>query len=99
MKKVHKEQVLRIGVTAAVLLIPAVVEAATGIDAGGRRIHATIVGVGKWVIIIKGSVDCIQSVLDGDFQTAKKRFFGYLMCFAIMMAFPWGLNEIEAIFQ
>jgi hypothetical protein len=90
---------LEIGVTAAVLLVPAAVEAATGIDAGGRRIHASIVSVGKWVIIIKGSIDCIQSVLSGDVQLAKRQFFGYLMCFGIMLALPWGLNEIEAIFK
>ena len=98
MKYFSREQVFRIAVTAAVLLIPAAVEAATGVDAGGRRIHAKIVGVGKWVIIIKGTIDCIQSVLNGDFQMAKKQFFGYLMCFAIMLALPWGMDEIEAVF-
>lgn len=99
MKKYSWELVLSIGIAAAVLLVPAVVEAATGIDVGGRRIHTKIVGIGKWVIVIKGSIDCIQSVLNGDFQAAKKQFFGYLLCFAIMLALPWGLDEIEGLFK
>ena len=98
MKKNSWELVLHVGIAAAVLLIPAAVEAATGIDVGGRRMHAKIVGVGKWVIVIKGSIDCIQSVLNGDIQSAKRQFFGYLLCFAIMLALPWGLDEIEGLF-
>ena len=74
-------------------------KAVTGIEAGGRRIHGTIVGVGKWVIIIKGSIDCIQSVLNGDIGKAKQQFFGYLLCFGIMLALPWGLDEVEALFR
>lgn len=99
MKKVSRSQVASVCISAGIMLLPAVVEATTGIDAGARRIHGTIVGVGKWVIIIKGSLDCIQSVLNGDVQGAKKQFFGYLMVFGIMMALPWGMDEIEAIFK
>ena len=105
MKKVsreRREQALRIGVTVgvamAVLLIPSAVGAATGIDVGAQRMYAKIVSVGKWVIIIKGGIDCIQSALSGDFQSAKKQAFGYLMVFFIMLALPWGMNEIEAMF-
>ncbi len=99
MKKIYKDSLTQIGVAAAVLLVPAAVEAFTGIDAGGRRLHAKIVNIGKWVIVIKGSVDCIQSVLSGDLQRAKRQFFGYLLCFGIMLALPWGLDEVEALFK
>lgn len=99
MKKIYKDSLTQIGVAAAVLLVPAAVEAFTGIDAGGRRLHAKIVNIGKWVIVIKGSVDCIQSVLSGDLQRAKQQFFGYLLCFGIMLALPWGLDEVEALFK
>lgn len=88
-----------LGITATIVLAPAVVEAALGVEAGGRRIHATIVSVGKWVIIVKGCIDCIQSVLDGDVARAKRQFFGYLMCFGIMLALPWGLDEVEGLFR
>lgn len=99
MKKFNKNFIIRLAVTMAVILIPTIVEASLGIDAGGRRIHATIVGVGKWVIIVKGSIDCIQSVLNGDVARAKQQFFGYLLCFGIMLALPWALDEVEGLFQ
>ena len=99
MKKIYKDSLTQIGVAAAVLLVPAAVEAFTGIDAGGRRLHAKIVNIGKWVIVVKGSIDCIQSVLNGDFQRAKQQFFGYLLCFGIMLALPWGLEQVEALFE
>ena len=70
-----------------------------GIEEGGRRIHSKIVSVGKWVIVIKGSIDTISSVLNGDFQSAKKLFFSYLLCFAVMLALPWGMDEIEGVFK
>jgi len=70
-----------------------------GIEDGGRRIHSKIVSVGKWVIIIKGSIDTIQAVLNGDFPAAKKLFFSYLLCFAIMLGLPWGMDEIEGVFK
>ncbi len=100
MKKWSRSFFLLIGLGLVLLLIPDLVLAAPGgIEAGGRRIHTTVVNIGKWVIIVKGTVDCIQSVLAGDFQMAKRQFFGYLMCFAIMLGLPWGLNEIEVIFK
>lgn len=93
----------QIGIGAAIgigagLLLPDVAWAA-GIEDGGRRIYSVVVNVGKWVIIVKGTIDCVQSVLQGDFQAAKRQFFGYLLCFGIMLALPWALNEIEAVFR
>ena len=99
MRKEYKDLIIQVGVASAILLAPTVVEAFTGIDAGARRLHAKVVNIGKWIIIIKGSVDCIQSVLNGDIQRAKQQFFGYLLCFGIMLALPWGLEEVEALFK
>jgi len=91
---------VRVAVGASVLLLlPDPVWAISGIEAGGKRIHAIVVLVGKWTIIVKGTIDCVQSVLSGDFPAAKRQFFGYLMCFAIMLSLPWGLDEIEGIFK
>jgi hypothetical protein len=94
-----RRQLFRSGLTVALVAVPAVASAATGIDAGGMRIYSTIVSIGKWVIVVKGVIDCIQAVLAGDFQMAKRQFFGYIMCFAIMLGLPWSMNEIERIFQ
>jgi len=69
------------------------------IDSSGRKLHIKLVSVGKWVIIVKGTIDAIQSVLNGDMQGAKKTFISYLLCFAIMLGLPWCLDEIEGVFK
>ncbi len=103
MKKVYKNLIIvagAAGIATAIILAPAAAEAFSGsIDASGRELHAKIVNVGKWIIVIKGSMDCIQSVLNGDVSRAKQQFFGYLLCFGIMLALPWGLDEVEALFR
>jgi hypothetical protein len=103
MKKIYRNILIGAGVTAAAVLVgPEIAHAAdsfTSMEVGARRIHTKVVMVGKWVIIIKGSIDCIQSILNGDVGRAKQQFFGYLLCFGIMLALPWGLDEVEGLFQ
>jgi hypothetical protein len=69
------------------------------IDNAGRRIYYFVVALGKWVIIVKGAVDVITAVVNGDFQNAKKLFIGYIFAFGILFAMPWMFDEIENIFK
>lgn len=71
----------------------------TGIDAGANELYKKIVNVGKWVIIVKGGMDTIKHVAEGDFQSAKKGFLGYLLTYALLWALPWGMDEIEKLFD
>jgi hypothetical protein len=68
------------------------------VDDGGMRIYKKLTGIGKWAIVIKGAIDVIQSAINGDYQQAKTQFMGYLLCFAILLALPYGLSEIEDAF-
>lgn len=97
--KKHWKLYAQVGVIAAGSILLDPTTAFASIDSGGARIHSKLVGVGKWVVIIKGTIDSIQSVLNGDITTAKKQVLGYLLCFAIMFGLPWGLNEIEGTFK
>lgn len=69
------------------------------IDSAGRRIYFFVVALGKWVIIVKGAIDVITAVVNGDFQNAKKLFIGYIFAFGILFAMPWMFDEIETIFK
>jgi hypothetical protein len=71
----------------------------TGLDAGGRHIYRKLVGLGKWVIIIKGGFDSIQSAIKGDFGSAKSSFLQYLLIYIILLALPWSLNQIDEVFK
>ncbi len=101
MKKIYRDCLLvGAGILATILIDPVIADAGfAGIEAGGKRIHGTVVTVGKWIIIVKGTVDCIQSVLNGDVSKAKQQFFGYLLCFGMMLCLPWGLDEMEGLFK
>jgi len=95
----NKKLYLGIGYSLVVTILIDPSEAFASVDESGRRFHMKVVSIGKWVIIIKGSIDAIQSVLNGDMQAAKKTFLSYLMCFAIMLGLPWCLDEIEGVFK
>ena len=69
------------------------------IDVAGRNIYYFIVALGKWVIIVKGAIDVITAVVNGDFQNAKKMFIGYVFAFGILFMMPWMFDEIETIFK
>jgi len=84
-------------VAASILFDPST--AFADINSGGKAIHAKLCSVGKWVIVVKGTIDTIQSVMNGDFQTAKKMFFSYLLCFAVMLGLPWSLDQVEGVFK
>ena len=78
---------------------PSDVFAAGSLDASGNAIYKKIIGIGKWVIIIKGGIDTIQNVMGGDFDSAKKSFLGYLMVYGVLFALPWGMEQIETVFS
>jgi hypothetical protein len=73
--------------------------AGTGIDVGAEKIYKKLLNVGKWVIIVKGGMDTIKSVADGDLPSAKKNFLGYVVTYAILWALPWALGEVDKLFE
>lgn len=69
------------------------------LDDKGMLIYRKIISLGKWVIIIKGGIDMIQTVSQGDFQTAKQHFMAYLLIYAALLALPWGINQVDSAFS
>jgi hypothetical protein len=73
--------------------------AGTGIDVQAKKLYVRLVGVGKWIIIIKGGIDTIKAVVDGDFPATKTKFLGYVLTYAILWALPWAFEEVEKLFM
>lgn len=98
-----KEAIIKIAGVTLVLLVgmPDVLHAAsaTGIDVAAEKIYKKLLNVGKWVIVIKGGIDIIQSALQEDVQSAKKKFLGYLMVYVVLWALPWGLKQVDLLFS
>lgn len=96
--KKHRVFVLHlILITLAIWLVPQVALAAN-MDDSGMKIYKKLAKIGKWAIVVKGAIDVIQSAINGDYQQAKAQFMGYLLCFAILLALPYGLDEVENAF-
>lgn len=96
-----KETIIKVaGITLFLLVgIPCVTHAAgTGIDVAAEKIYRKLMNVGKWVIVIKGGIDTIQSAVNGDLQASKKNFLGYLFVYIILWALPWGLKQVDVMF-
>lgn len=72
--------------------------AASAIDAKANVLYYKILDVGKWIIIFKGGIDTIKSVGAGDFDGAKKHFFSYLLVYLLLLAFPFGMDEVDKLF-
>jgi hypothetical protein len=85
--------------TLIIISQPDVVAASTGIDKGAMKIYRKLINIGKWVIIIKGGLDIVGSITNQDMDSAKKRFIGYLMAYAALFALPWGMGQVEILFQ
>ncbi|MEF3309325.1 hypothetical protein PV433_10450 [Paenibacillus sp. GYB004] len=96
-----KDTALKVsGITIALLAIPATAMAAgTGIDAGAEKIYGKVINVGKWVIVVKGAIDTIKSVAEGDMGSAKRNFLGYVVTYMILGALPIALNEVDKLFE
>lgn len=95
----NKGLVIKIGVATTIMLLSPSIALGSTLDDRGMSIYWKVVSVGKYVILGKGAIECIQSALNGDFDRAKSSAIGYLLCFGLMLALPSGLNEIEGLFK
>lgn len=95
----NKAFYIQVGITATVMFLSPSVALASSLDDGGMNIYWKLVSIGKYVILGKGVVECIQSALNGDYDKAKHGFIGYLMCFGLMLALPSAMNQIEGLFK
>jgi hypothetical protein len=94
------EMTVRVGLMVVTLVaIPVDVFAASGVDVAGKRLYKRLLNIGKWVIVIKGGIDLIQSMFNGDMQKAKSTFMTYLLIFAALLGLPFALDEIENLFN
>lgn len=95
-----KETLIKVAGISLILLIglPGTSHAATGIDAVADKLYKKLLNVGKWIIIMKGGIDTIQSAIQGDVQSAKKNFLGYLLVYVVLWALPWGLKQVDVVF-
>jgi hypothetical protein len=87
------------GVTIILLTSSSSVLAASAIDAGARAFYYELAGIGKWIIGFKGAFDIIKNITNGDFDSAKKSFFSYLVLYLFLLGLPFGLDKVDHVFS
>lgn len=88
------------GVTVILLTgIGADVLASSGIDVEAGKLYKELIGLGKWIIVFKGGFDILKMIGSGDFDSAKKSFFGYLLTYLLLLGLPYGLDKVDSIFR
>lgn len=93
-KKNKVKYIITGSLLASQLIIPNIAFA-SGIDVAGRKIHGQIVNIGKWVIIVAGSVHTIQKGLEQDNIGTRQTFFKYLLVYAILIGFPKAFDLVD----
>lgn len=73
--------------------------ASSGIDIEATKLYKELLGIGKWIIIFKGGIDTLKSIGSGDFDSAKKSFFSYLLTYLFLLALPYGMEKIDVVFS
>lgn len=73
--------------------------ASSGIDVEAKKLYYELIGIGKWLIVFKGGIDIIKSVSNGEFDTAKKHFFSYLLIYLCLLGLPYGMDKVDQVFR
>lgn len=91
-----------IGTTVIILVTGGGVDyafASNGIDRAAGKLYKELVNIGRWILVFKGGVDVIKAVGDGDFPTAKRQFFQYLLIYLMLLGLPYGMEKVDDIFN
>lgn len=85
------------GVTIILLTTGSGVFASSGIDVEARKLYKEMMNIARWIIAFKGGFDTLKMIGNGDFDSAKKSFFGYLLTYLFLVLLPFGLDKIDGI--
>ncbi|CAM3526917.1 hypothetical protein PALU110988_27435 [Paenibacillus lupini] len=94
--------VYRIGAMTLVMLIGLDVTAFaadSSIDENAGKLYHKLIGIGKWIVLMKGAFDTISHTVQGDFVAARKAGLAYMLVYVILLGLPWAFDQIEGLFE
>lgn len=74
------------------------VDGGVGIGPAARSLYLKLCGVGKWIIIFKGGFETVKAIGNGDFDSAKKNFFAYLLSYLFLLGFPYAMDQVDKVY-
>jgi hypothetical protein len=94
--------IYRIGAMTLVMMIGFDVTAfaaESSIDANAGKLYHKLIGIGKWIVLMKGAFDTISHTVQGDFVAARKAGLAYMLVYVILLGLPWAFDQIEGLFE
>ena len=79
--------------------VPVSVVGPQAIDVKAHHIYDKICLIGKWIIVIKGGVDIISSMSQGELDAMKKKVLGYVVGYLALLGLPWILDQASLLFD
>lgn len=104
-KKHHKLYIHISGLAISCLIVgfgdPTIVHAAgtQTIDIKAHHIYSKLCMIGKWIIVVRGGVDIISTMTQGELDTMKKKIIGYVIGYLALLGLPWILDQANALFN
>lgn len=105
-RKHHKTYIQITGIAVSVLIMgaadPSVVTAATGatgIDIKAHHIYDKLCLIGKWIIVVRGGIDIISSMSQGELDSMKKKIVAYIVGYVALLGLPWILDQASLLFD
>jgi hypothetical protein len=71
----------------------------SSIDANAGKLYHKLIGIGKWIVLMKGGFDTLSATVQGDFPAARKSGLAYMLVYVILLGLPWAFNQIELLFN
>lgn len=106
LKKHQKVYIQLSGLAVTCLIVgaadPNIVHAATAtqsIDTKAHHIYARLCMIGKWIIVIRGGIDIISSMSQGELDSMKKKIITYVVGYAALLGLPWILDQASLLFD
>lgn len=69
------------------------------IGSGGYVIYKKLLAVGRWIIIIKGGIDTVNSMVQDGGGAAKRNFLTYLIVYLVLKGLPVAFDWVDVAFQ
>lgn len=69
------------------------------IDVKAHHIYDRLCLIGKWIIVIRGGVDIISSMSQGELDSMKKKIISYVVGYLALLGLPWILDQASLLFD
>jgi hypothetical protein len=69
------------------------------VDRAAHEIYRRLCKIGKWIIVIRGAIDVIGNMTNGDLENMKKKIIGYVLGYIALLGLPWLLDQAGGLFE